>query len=59
MSEAINLGQMLFLDSDGFTHPIVELFDSNGVSCEREEAVAAVAGTEGRWFAIDLTEFGS
>jgi hypothetical protein len=54
---AVNLGQRLFVDCDGLSYPVVSLFDSDGLDCEPWDAVAAVAGTEGRWFALDLSEF--
>ncbi len=57
--EAINLGQRLFVDEDGETWPIVLLFDGDGEECSPAEAVSAVAGTEGRWYALDLSEFGA
>lgn len=57
MLESINLGQRLFIDSDGFVHPIVAMFDCDGEDCQPREAVSAVAGSEGRWFALDLSDF--
>jgi hypothetical protein len=59
VSEAINLAQRLFMDSDGYTHPVVAMFDVDGEECEPAEAVSAVAGTEGRWFCLDLPTFGA
>lgn len=55
--EAINLGQRLFVDQSGDAWPVVAMFDNNGDGCGPECAVSAVAGTEGRWYAIDLSEF--
>ena len=57
MSEAINLGLRLFIDADGFTHPIVQMLDCEGDECEPCDAVAAVAGSGERWFSIDLSHF--
>ena len=57
MSEAVNLAQRLFVDSDGNTHPVVAMFNLDGQECEPADAVSAVAGTEGRWFCLDLQEF--
>jgi len=57
--EAINLGQRLFVDQAGDTFPIVSMFDSDGEECSPPDAVFAVAGTEGRWYALDLSEFGA
>lgn len=56
--EAINLGQRLFMDGDGFIHPVVCLFDADGEECGPDRAVSAVAGSEGRWYCLDLSEFG-
>lgn len=56
-SEALNLGQWLFVDGDGLPYPIVSMFDVDGLDCGPCDAVAAVAGVEGRWFALDLSEF--
>jgi len=56
-AEMVNLGQRLFVDSEGFTHPIAVMFDSDGEECEPRDAVSAVAGSEGRWFALNLSEF--
>lgn len=57
MLEAINLAQRLFIDTEGDTWPVVAMFDQNGDDCEPCDAVAAVAGTEGRWYALDLSDF--
>lgn len=59
MFEAINLARKSFLDSDGFEHPITHMFDADGNECEPCDAVSAVAGTEGRWYCLDLSEFGA
>jgi len=56
-NEAVNLAQRLFIDSDGHTHPVITMFNADGEECEPCEAVSAVAGTEGRWFCLDLSEF--
>ena len=55
--EAINLGRREFIDCDGHVYPVVAMFDDEGGECGPDEAVAAVAGTEGRWFALVLSEF--
>jgi hypothetical protein len=55
--EAVNLAQRLFIDSEGHTYPVVTMFNADGDGCEPGEAVSAVAGTEGRWFCLDLSEF--
>lgn len=59
MTEAVNLGQRLYICPDGFTHPVVTMFDSEGDECDCADAVSAVAGTEGRWFVLDLSNFGA
>jgi hypothetical protein len=57
-AEAINLSQRLFVASDGYTFPIVTLFDADGDETDDPcEAVACVAGVEGRWHAINLEDF--
>ena len=55
--EAINLGRREFIDDDGNLYPVVTMFDGDGDECGLDDAVAAVAGNEGRWFALDLSEF--
>lgn len=55
--EAINLGQRLFVDQSGDVWPVVAMFDHGGDYCGPESAVSAVAGTEGCWYALDLSEF--
>ena len=57
IGEAINLGQRLFIDQAGDTYPVVSMFDCDGEECEPCDAVTAIAGTEGRWYALDLREF--
>lgn len=57
VTEAINLGQRLFVDQHGDTYPIAVMFDHDGNECGPETAVSAVAGTEGRWYCIDLHDF--
>lgn len=57
MTSAVNVGQSLFVDDDGTIFPITNWFDEEGDECASEEAVSAVAGEGGCWFAIDLTQF--
>lgn len=57
MTEAINIGRALFVATDGETYPITNWFDADGDECAPEDAIAAVAGVEGRWFALDLRDF--
>lgn len=59
MTEWINLGRGRFLDSDGGEHPVLVLYDSDGAECDPPDAVCAVAGEEGRYFVLDLSEFGA
>ena len=54
---AINRKERLFLDPDGFVHPITNWLDSDGNECAAEDAVCAVAGSEGRWFSLVLSEY--
>lgn len=56
--QAINLAWRLALLTDDTTVPITHLFDSDGNETDSpSEAIAAVAGSGGLWFAIDLTLF--
>lgn len=57
MPAAINLTERLYVDDDGSLYPITNLFDADGDECEPEDAVSAVAGDGGCWFAINLSEF--
>lgn len=57
VTEAINLGQRLFVDHAGDTYPIVSLFNRDGEDCEPGDAVSAIAGVEGRWHVVDLRQF--
>jgi hypothetical protein len=55
---AIHLERRLFLSEDGDVFPITNLYDAEGDETDDiGEAVAAVAGTEGRWFAFRLDDF--
>lgn len=57
--EAVNLEQRLFLAADGETFPIVRFY-ADGVEIDGPDgAQSCVAGTEGRWFAVDLALFQS
>ena len=55
--EAINVEGRLYRDKHGFEHPVTHWFDENGADCDPEEATVCVAGSEGRWFAIRLSDF--
>lgn len=57
MTPAVNRTDGFYQDADGFVHPITEWYDLNALECAPDDAVAAVAGSEGRWFALDLREF--
>lgn len=57
MTDAINIGRREYLADDGEIYPVAAWFDSDGDDCAPEDAVCAVAGAEGRWWAIDLSEF--
>lgn len=56
--EMINLDRRLFVDQFGFEYPIVAMYDGNAQECDCPDAVAVVAGVEGRWYVIDLEDFG-
>ena len=57
MAEAINVAQRLFMADDGALFPITNWFDPDGNECEPEDAVTAVAGEGGCWFALNLGDF--
>lgn len=59
MTEAVNLGLGLYVDPQGDTYPVAVMFDSDGDECDCAAAVSAVAGTEGRWYVLDLANFGA
>lgn len=55
---AIHRGRRLFLSEDGDVYPITNLYDADGDETDDIDlAVSAVAGTEGRWFALVLADF--
>lgn len=54
--EEIDLALRLYL-RNGESYPIVALFDLNGDDCDADDAIAAVAGRDMDWFAIDLEGF--
>lgn len=58
MREAVTIARGLFCDSQGDIFPITMWLDEDGDECAPESAVAAVAGTEGRWYALNLSDFG-
>jgi hypothetical protein len=47
----------LFIDQHGFEYPVVCYLDSDGEECEKAGGDYAVAGIEGRWFTLVLSEF--
>ena len=55
--EALNVSQGLFLGDDGETYPITNWIGADGDECDRESAVACVAGKDDRWFALTLSDF--
>jgi hypothetical protein len=55
--EAVNLGRRTYI-RDGAAFPITDLFDAAGDKTDDPaEAVFAVAGREGEWYALNLSEF--
>jgi len=52
---AINMAKRLYRDEHGLEYPISGWVDSMGCDCEPEHAVAAWAGHEGRWIALELS----
>lgn len=57
MAEMINMAQRLYMADDGALFPVTNWFDRDGDECEPEDAVTAVAGEGGCWFALDLATF--
>jgi hypothetical protein len=57
MTTAINIGRRQYLADDGEIYPIVAWFDGDGDDCEPEDAVSAVAGIEGRWWPLRISDF--
>ena len=57
MVEMINHDRGIFIDIHGFEYPVVCYLDSDGEKCDKSEGDYAVAGVEGRWFTLDLSEF--
>lgn len=55
--EMINHDLGVFLDIHGFEYPVVMYLDANGNECPKEDGDYAIAGVEGRWFTLDLSEF--
>lgn len=56
-TDAINIARRQYLAEDGEIYPVVAWFDIEGTDCEPAEAVSAVAGTEGRWWTLTLSDF--
>ncbi len=55
--EMINHDRGIFIDQHGFEYPVVCYLDSEGEQCPREDGDYAIAGVEGRWFTLVLSEF--
>lgn len=55
--EMINHDRGIFIDIHGFEYPVVCYLDADGEECEKSEGDYAIAGVEGRWFTLDLSEF--
>lgn len=55
--EMVNHDLGLFMDHNGFEYPIVCYLDADGDECPKENGDYAVAGVEGRWFTLVLSEF--
>lgn len=57
--EMINRARAIVVTDDGQELPITDAFDAGGVTCDLAGAVTCVAGpdSDGRWYAIDLTQF--
>ena len=57
MFEMINHDIGIFRDHNGFDYPIICYLDSEGDKCHKEHGDYAIAGIEGRWFTLVLSEF--
>jgi len=55
--EMVNHDKGVFLDCHGIEYPIVCYLDCDGDECPKEDGDYAVAGAEGRWFTLVLSEF--
>lgn len=55
--EMINHDLGIFVDINGFEYPVVMYLDADGEECPKSEGDYAIAGVEGRWFTLDLSEF--
>jgi len=47
----------MFIDQHGFEYPVVMYLDADGEECPKEQGDYAIAGVEGRWFTLVLSEF--
>lgn len=57
MLEMINHDLGIFVDHMGLEYPVVMYLDADGEECPKEEGDYAIAGVEGRWFTLVLSEF--
>ena len=55
--EMINHDAGVFIDADGFQYPVVMYLDADGNECPKDEGDYAIAGVEGRWYTLDISEF--
>jgi hypothetical protein len=55
--EMINHDAGIFIDANGFSYPVVMYLDAGGSECSKDEGDYAIAGVEGRWFTLDLSDF--
>ncbi len=55
--EMIDHDTGVFLDIHGLEYPVVMYLDADGEECAKEDGDYAIAGIEGRWFTLDLSEF--
>ena len=55
--EMINHDLGIFIDIHGFEYPVVMYLDGEGEECPKSEGDYAIAGVEGRWFTLVLSEF--
>jgi len=53
----INHDAGVFIDQHGLEYPVVMYLDGDGDECPKSEGDYAIAGIEGRWFTLVLSEF--
>jgi hypothetical protein len=55
--EMINHDIGVFIDQNGLEYPVVCYLNADGDECPKSDGEYAIAGVEGRWFTLVLSEF--